>query len=183
MALIKDRMFLYPVLCDFKDDYIGVQFLTISEGAMLESYDHKTLSVNFFIKLDECNLLSLIEDKRAELLVLCYCSSTKYREIFPLKLGKNALELKSSDVNKMLELAPILVAKQPIPNFYSRNFNVDYKDTKFNIESGNILAIGNQKKIFVEKEINDMTVINSVITIVRAMKMMFQCSLNMMQIE
>ena len=56
----------------------------------------------------------------------------------------------------------ICIKKQ---KYLHSNFNKDYKGKYFNLEKGTILAIGKQENIFIEKDINELTKISSIIVV------------------
>ncbi len=165
MALIKERLFLYPVLCEFNDDYTSGSFDVSFDSILMSEDKPKKIMFVINVSLDDKALQKLLQLSKAKVFLLCYCKNTKFRKIFELNLGKNEIEFSVNDVNKTLELSPLIVSNGLVNDFYSNNFNNDYKGMKFKIETGNILAIGTQTNVFVEKDLNDMTSVRSVITI------------------
>ena len=48
---------------------------------------------------------------------------------------------------------------------YYPDFNDDYAGKKFNIEKGSIIAVGETEDVMIEKDIDDLTTVNSIIKI------------------
>ena len=94
-----------------------------------------------------------------------YCPTTKFRHIYVLKRGNDQIEIRNRDINRNVEINTFIVAKEKINEYYSENFNNDYRGLTFEIEKGSILAIGKEENIFFEKDRDDLTKIDSVIKV------------------
>lgn len=163
MAIMNNMCFTYPVLCNFKDDYINVEFEAGTTGVMEKS--KKYCKIKTHVKLSDDQIVNLINSNRAKIIVKIYCKATKYRQLFEIKLGDDELIFFNKDVNNSVDLSTFIVLNENIDNYTSNNFNKDYKGKRFNLEKGTIIAIGKQESIFIEKDINDLTKLNSIIRI------------------
>ena len=163
MAITNNMCFTYPVLCNFNDDYINVEFEAGTVGIMEKS--KKYCKIKTHVKLSDNQIVDLISSNMAKIIVKIYCKATKYREIFEIKLGDDELVFLNKDVNNRVDLSTFIVLNENINNYTSSNFNKDYRGKRFNLEKGTIIAIGKQENIFIEKDINELTKLNSIIMI------------------
>ena len=79
---IRYKMFPYPVLAQFSDDYTGVEF-DVSVDSSSEGYK---LRLDFMARLTDPILMKLIEDDRAVFAYHIECAQTAYRNV--LKTNK-----------------------------------------------------------------------------------------------
>lgn len=160
---INNVCFTYPVLSNFSDDYINVHFIAGSVGMLEKTRKYSYIKTK--VEIDDKNINHLIDNNLAKIIVKIYCRSTKYRTIFEIKRGIDEIKILNTNVNNNVELNTFIVANKRINNFSSKNFGPDYKGRIFELEKGNIIAIGKVENIFIEKDINDLTKLNSVIKI------------------
>lgn len=163
MAITNNMHFTYPILTNFNDDYTNTEFVAGTTGIMEKS--KKYSKIKTFVNIADTKIKKLIDENKAKIIVKVYCKSTKYRDIFEINLGDDEIVLKNIDVNNRVELSTFVVLNQNLNNYVNDNFNKDYKGRVFNLEKGAILAIGKQESIFIEKDINDLTKLNSIIII------------------
>lgn len=168
MATMNNMHFTYPVLCNFNDDYINVEFNAGTTGILEKT--KKYSKIKTLVDISDEQMVKLVNEKKAKIVIKVYCSSSKYRNIFDVKLGNDELVLKNIDVNNRVELSTFIVLNQNLINYTNDNFNQDYKGKTFSLEKGSILAIGKQENIFIEKDINDLTKLNSIVTICKGDK-------------
>lgn len=165
MAEINKMNFTYPILCKYNDDYVGSEFTAGTMGAMEKSKRYSKIKT--FVEITDPKINKFIDNGTAKIIMKVYCNSTKYRNIFEIKRGIDEIVLQNRDVNNRVELSTFIVITESINNYTNQNFNKDYKGKSFNLEKGSIIAIGKQEKIFIEKDVNDLTKLNSIITICR----------------
>ncbi len=167
MATIENVKFTYPILCDFNDDYKDVDFFAgIYDKSV--SQTRKSTKFEVLISINNKKIIDMINNDDLKVLLKIYCSNTKYRNTFTLKIGINEVIIDNKDINKRVEVTTLIVANKDIFNYNNESFNDDYNGKYFNIKKGNIFAIGKYQSLYIEKDINEFTKINSVITIVKA---------------
>ena len=163
MAVISNMQFTYPILCDYKDDYINVKCIAGTTGEMEKSKKYSTIKT--FVEITDEKINQFLKDGTAKIITKIYCNTTKYRNIFEIRSGNDQIVLQNKDINKRVELSTFVVLTKNIENYTNSNFNKDYKGKYFNLEKGTILAIGKQENIFIEKDINELTKISSIIVV------------------
>lgn len=163
MVAINDINFTYPILYKYNDDYIDVLFNGGSTGELCQT--GKKATIKTYVELTDDNLRELIKQNRANIIVKIYCRSTKYRKIFYIKSGMDEITLNNRDINKNVDMQTLIIATDNIKNYYSVNFNDDYKGMTFSIEKGSVLAIGKTENIYIEKDVDELTNVNSIVRI------------------
>lgn len=156
-------MFPYPVLTSFTDDYSKSTF-----EATIEKVTHGFDFVLYFQgTLHDDGLQKLIQDGMAEYVYHLECSQTGYRMAIRTSDKMCNKQISHKDVCGKLQICPFIVAKQDIKAYSNAAFHPDYSDVVFDIEAGCVLAIGSPRELFVEKEIDDLSRIPSIFSIIR----------------
>ena len=127
---IEYRLYPYPVLTYFSDDYVNSSFTSNLKVGRKgdEIIFHLTANT------DDEKLLKLIEEEYAEFVFHIECPSTSYRTIIKSKLGFENISIHESLLNNKINICFFIIAKTQIDNYTNNNFNDDYKDVSFNLE-------------------------------------------------
>ncbi|NLL02551.1 MAG: hypothetical protein GX265_06010 [Mollicutes bacterium] len=162
MKIRSSRLYSYPVLSEMYDDYINSNY-SIKVKAFKKT---KNLLISINCILDNDDLSKLIDAGKAKIVCHFECQKTKLRYTKNLKIGENNFEISNSDINEQLQIVSFIVASEDIKGYYSTSFNRDYGTSRFDIETGSVLAISNQPDIPIEKNIYDLSNVPSIISIV-----------------
>lgn len=160
---IRYKLFPYPVLSSFSDDYINCRFVTEVRAVR----DIKDIVFYLNILMDNAELQSLIEAGKAEYVFHIECSQTSYRSIVRTVEFENIKRIPESKLNGKVTICSFIVAKEYLKNYTNSLFNCDYGNMSFNIERGSILAIGGQTNIEIIKETEELSKIPSIFSIIR----------------
>lgn len=163
MAKNNNTFFTYPLLCNYNDDYNNIKFIAGSTGKMTKT--NKKSTIETYVEIEDEEINKLLNSRELKIITKVFCPSTKYRNIFEIQRGIDKIEINNRDINKRVEFTTYIIANKDINNFTSYNFNDDYKGMKFEIEKGSIIAVGKEESIFFEKDIDDLTKVNSIIKI------------------
>lgn len=158
---IRNRLFPYPVLCMENDDYENCSFNIHTE----QTEELKDIVLQFEIELNNNELLELVREGKAEYLVHIECSNTSFRKVVRNSGDNFTYKIPKVKVNKEIYLVGMIVAKKPIMNFYSYNFNEDY-DEPVDFEKGAILAYRNLPRIIVIKNYEQLAAEDAFFSIV-----------------
>lgn len=153
--------FPHPILSKNRDDYIDSKFeikVDIKEIA------GKILFV-FEYLLDNVNLEKLLKEDQIEIVYRIECSETMYREIFTTKESKHEVFIEESYLNGKIEISSYIVAKKDLKNYKNDLFHPDYEGLSFDIDRANIMGIGEKITIRLDKDIEELYNIPSIITI------------------
>ena len=108
----------------------------------------------------------LINQNKARIILHIENSKTKYRNTFNLDFGSNEIEVKSSSLNGKIELATLIVLNEEI-EYLNSNVTECFQGIKFKLPSGSILGIGSQYSDCIDIETNDLTKLNSIISVIK----------------
>lgn len=164
MNIQASRLFPYPVISYMNDDYKKTEF----KVEIVAQKSKKFLVLDMDVKLSNKELEELYNKDKLSIICHIECSKSKYRNILNLDLNQsNHFEIPSIELNGKIEILPLIVAKEKIVNYNSKDFNDDYGFTNFNISRGSILGIDECISINFEKDIYDMSKVSSVFSIVK----------------
>ncbi len=149
---IKYKLYPYPVLAEFNDSYLGVEY-TVNVDILKDGFD---IVLDIRAKLTDEMLLDYIAEGRATFLYHVECAQTGYREIFETDKNDYKIVIKGSRLAGDVHFCPFIVAKENIVNYYNPNFNAFYSEPVSVIEQGCILAIARQKNWDIKKNLQDL---------------------------
>lgn len=151
---IKQRMNSYPILSEITDDYINSSFET-----EINWYDAKKTRMKFDFKLDNETIQNLIKNGDAHYLVHMECPTTSFRQAYQSTQDEIIIELPQQNLNEKIEINTFIVAAKEIKEYTNPLFNLDFKDMKFYLSRGNMIAIGNAVEISIEDKYNENSII------------------------
>lgn len=160
---IRYKLYPYPVLSYFSDDYSDCYF----ETAIDAEKDGYALKVTCLGETDNIELLKAITDGKAKYVYHLECAQTGFREVVSTSHKETIRIIPDKNLNGRLQVCPFIVATTDLLGYVNESFHEDYSGFKFNIESGCVLAIGKQVNFDIEKEINDLANTPSVFSIIK----------------
>lgn len=160
---IRYKLFPYPVLSPFSDDYVSASFI----GEVHAAKDFNEIVFHLQAVLDNDELQGLIDKDKAEFVFHIECPQTSYRTILRTREPENFKRVAESKLNGKVSVCSFIVAKENLDNYHNDHFNPDYGNMSFNIEKGRILAIGGQTNVEIIKEVDELTKIPSIFSILR----------------
>ena len=145
---IKAKLYPYPLLesCFGQEDYIDSKFNILVDYSNKES----NVQLTFTAVLDNVELKKLIQEGKATYAVHVECPLTSYRKLFRIK-DSFILNLDANEIEGLLQICTFIIAEKDLINYSNKNFNEDYLGISFNIEKGNVLAIGDSFDIDIHK--------------------------------
>lgn len=160
---IRPKLYPYPVLSYYSDDYVDSNFDTVITPVR----DGHNIRVDFLAEVNNAGISDLLVSGKAKIVYHLECAQTGYR--VAVSTSKN--ELSHVIVNKMisgrLQVCPFIVAETEISEYVNPNFHEDYRGFKFTFEEGCVMAVGKQVNINVDKEISDLSNTPSVFSIIK----------------
>lgn len=160
---IKYKLYPYPVLSGYSDDYKAGQF-DVSIDISRDGYD---LKISFQAALTCQSLLDLIQDQKVKYVYHLECAQTGFRAVIQTNKVTEAYILSSKQVNGKLQICPFVVAIQDITGYSSKDFHNDYSGISFDIEAGCVLAVGKMVTVDISKDIDDLANTPSIFSITR----------------
>ncbi|MBZ9623245.1 hypothetical protein G9F71_010305 [Clostridium sp. FP2] len=160
---LRHKLFPYPVLAEFLDDYIDNKF--ISEASIEKIRDNITFKLES--KIENKTLKNLIDNDKARYMFHIECPQTSYRTVVKTKDELTYHEVEAGKMVGKVQICVFVVAIDEVYNYVNETFVSDYKGIDFNLEKGNILAIGGQFNITVDKEKEELGKIPSIFSVLR----------------
>lgn len=160
---IRFKLYPYPVLAYYSDDYINSNFDVLIDPVK-DSYNIK---INFLAEINNKELKQFISEGKAQFVYHLECAQTGFRTVACTSRNEFVQPIPDKNLNGRLQVCPFIVATKDIPNYVNESFHEDYRGFKFNIEAGCVMAIGKQVNIDIEKDINDLANTPSVFSITK----------------
>ncbi len=149
---IRYRLYPYPVLAYFNDDYIDSKF-DVSAQCTNNGYD-----VEILVDVDLVNdvIKDMVKQGKAVLVYHLECAQSGYRDIHKTDKLSDKIVLKDSILNGELHFCPFIIANETLKDYYNVKFNPDYINPIKIIEKGCILAVGQQFNWDISKKKSDL---------------------------
>lgn len=160
---IKYKLYPYPVLSSFSDDYKAGKF-DVTIDVVRDGYN---LRIDFLAILNCPSLTEMIKTSKAKYVYHLECAQTGFRTIVQTDKTSEVFPLLSKQVNGKLQICPFIVAVEDIKGYTSTDFHDDYSGAAFDIEAGCVLAVGKMATIDISKDIDDLANTPSVFSIIR----------------
>ena len=160
--VIKNKLYPYPVLSPYSDDYKCDSF-DVEVRINRDGYNLKTI---FSASLTNKGLLELINSGKAKYVYHLECSRTGFRTAIQTDSPSETYSLLSRNINGKLQICPFIVAACDIKSYSSPDFHGDYSGLHFDIEEGCVLAVSKMAVVDISKEIDEPSNTSSVFNIV-----------------
>ncbi len=158
---IKAKLYPYPVLTDFNDDYIDSSFNM--EISVKQTPNKIILCVNTVLDNDEIKLL--VENKKANYCLHIECALTSYRKMISIYNDYQEIEISADNIEGIISLCPFIIANQKIKDYVNSKFNPVYENINFDLEKGNFIAIGKEVQVRIEKESDNLSSVPSIFAV------------------
>ena len=148
MAIWNDRLLPHPLLAPWTDDYGEEDFVVSVPNAVLNNGKQISLTIKYH--LTSPHLRQLIAEGLAEYVSLISCQKTFARHHCSTTQEDDVQVLDAAHYAQEIELAPYIVATQPVSGFTSPEFAEEIREIRpegFDISPGCILAVGDRMDI------------------------------------
>lgn len=160
---IRYKLYPYPVLSYYSDDYVESSFDVIME-AKKDGYD---IRVDFLAELHNLGLQKYLDEGKVRIVYHIECAQTGYRKVFMTAQEQYSKKISYKKVCGRVQICPFIVAMMDLKGYVNDLFNEDYRGFRFDIDAGCIIAVGKQVNIDIDKEINDLSQTPSVFSIIK----------------
>lgn len=158
---IKAKLYPYPVLANFNDDYKNSKFNIIST---LQFFPNEVV-LQFKPVLENQGIQKLINDGKAIFVAHIESALTSYRKIVKMQGEGAEFRIPAESIEGLISICPFIIATQDINGYVNEDFNPDYEGATFDLEKGNILAIGQEVQTRIEKENDDLANVPSIFAV------------------
>ena len=160
---IKYRLYPYPVLSSYSDDYKQGLFET-NIDVVKDGYN---LKVDFLANLTSNGLKEQIKAGNAMYVYHLECAQTGYRKVVTTEKVSESYIIENKLVSGKLQICSFVVAVEDITNYTTDDFHDDYSGVTFDIEAGCVMAVGTMVTVDVSKDIDDLANTPSIFSIIR----------------
>ena len=160
---IKYKLYPYPVLADYSDDYNDKVFNTSIEMVR----DGFNLRLDFVSELTSDSIKKLIAEGKASYVYHLECAQTGFRDVIISQGVEERYPLDKRLICGRIQVCSFIVAREDLIDYASDEFHSDYTGMKFNIEAGCVIAVGDQANFDVYKEVDDIANLPSIFSIIK----------------
>lgn len=138
--LVKNKIFPYPVLNRVKQYSNFGEYRFNMQYEIDENKDSCILK-NMRFETDSKVINSLYDKGIINVFLIIECSKTVYRK--KIEIGKNPqdIELHKNDLTERVEISMFAVVKKDFKLLSSDEFDCDYRDIEYELETNNILCV------------------------------------------
>lgn len=158
---IKAKLYPYPVLASFNNDYLDSSF----DIEVDEEMTDKEMIFKFKPKLNNEELANAIRANDAMFVAHLECSYTCFRKVIEVPFEGRTVTISANKVEDVMQICPFVVATRDIYDYKNSKFNAEYNDAAFELDKGSIMAIGLEKVIRIEKEEDDLANVPSIFSV------------------
>ena len=160
---IRNKLYPYPILAEtYKNyDYIDSHFDIIVDHEM----EKDRLTLKFHPVLNNDDLQSLIDCGKISFVAHLESTITSYRKLITVPKEGCETTISADDVEGEISVCSFIIANCDIPNYKNKQFNEVYSGFSFDIEKGNVLAIGLEYEFPIEKEQDEYSKVPSIFVV------------------
>lgn len=154
------RSYPHPVLGN-RDDVPGAAFQATLEMSADKQYIYITVDINC-----SCNTINtLLNGGRAAYVLHVECSNTLFRRAYEFRERHHRISIGADYLNDAVEVNVFVVATESIVQYTLTEAHPDYADAVFDIQRGDILAVGEGQVFHVESRFDSLSRIGSIMQI------------------
>ena len=131
----------------------------------MDTYGDKIRVIADFT-LDNEAIFQLIQNDYFIYAIHIECPETSFRNVYMTKEERINIEIEESKISGKIEIVSLLICNKDIYNYTNYDLNDDYEDAFFTFEKGNIIGIGGQVKVNIDKEKEERGKLPSIISII-----------------
>jgi hypothetical protein len=159
---VKPRSYPHPVLSHFGDDIVGSIFQPVVKvKGIANAYEFEAI-----FKTNNTDLLTLVDQKKAQFAVHVECNQTRYRKVFTGTTETMKFLVPSSELDGRVEVCSFILAAKPMDKYKNVDFHPDYAKLSFSVRKGDTLAVGLDHEFPAEKKDDPLGKIPSIFSIV-----------------
>ncbi|MBO7122490.1 MAG: hypothetical protein J6V90_04320 [Treponema sp.] len=160
---VRNKMYPYPVLSSYADDYVGSKF-DVNASFSMDGYD---LKLDFSAELQNNQLMELLKNGSAIIVYHIENPLAGFRNAYETDSLNHSIKIPIRRVKDRVEISSFIIAKKNISNYTNNSFNPDYGNgVSFDIEKGCVLAVANPFELIVPKIQEELKDRNSFIAII-----------------
>ena len=157
---LSSRSYPHPVVGN-RDDVPGAAF----QAALEMSSDQETIYLDATVICSSKTINDLLKKKDASLVLHVECSNTMFRRAFEFAQSKFRAQIPTDNLNDSVEVNVFAKANKSISGYKVDLAHADYGSLAFDVEKGNILAIGEGQVFYIDSNFDALSPIGSIMEI------------------
>jgi len=157
---LSSRSYPHPVVGN-RDDVPGAAF----QAALEMSSDKQAIYIDATVKCSSKTINTLLKKKDASLVLHVECSNTLFRRVFEFADGEYRAQIPADYLNDSVEVNVFAKANRNLSGYKVDAAHPDYGDVTFDVEKGNILAIGEGQVFYIDSNFDSLSPIGSIMEI------------------
>lgn len=160
---IRNKLYPYPVLQAGSDDYVKSKF----DFDMELTRDGQYFLLQADFRLTNKKIAELIAQEKAEYVLRIECPATFYRTILRFSKPSDSVRIPTGYLDGKISVSSFIVAKYELKNYRNYDFNIDYSNIGFDLDKGNLLAIGPKENRTIGRSVDELVQMPSIFTLYR----------------
>ena len=157
---LSNRSYPHPVVGN-RDDVPGAAF----QASVEMTTDKEAIYLDVAVKCSSKTINDLIKKNDAKFVMHVECSNTLYRRAFEFADGNYRAQIPSDNLNDAVEVNVFARAARAISGYRVDATNPDYGNTTFEIDKGDILAVGDGHLFYLDAPFDALSPIGSIMQI------------------
>lgn len=157
---LSSRSYPHPVVGN-RDDVPGAAF----QAAVEMTTDKEAIYLDVTVNCSSETINDLIKKKDAQFVMHVECSNTLYRKAFEFQDGNYRAQISSDNLNDAVEVNVFARATRALAGYRVDAANLDYGNTTFEIDKGDILAVGEGHLFYLDAPFDALSPIGSIMQI------------------
>lgn len=162
---LSSRSYPYPVIGN-RDDVPGVAF----QATLEMSSDKEAVYLDAAIDCSSKTINDLVKKDQACFVMHVECSNTVYRRAFDFREVNHRITIPSDQLNDQVEVNVFVRATKDISSYRVDKAHPDYGDVSFQVEKGDILAVGEGQVFPLDCNYDSLSRIGSIMSIQQSMQ-------------
>jgi hypothetical protein len=157
---LSSRSYPYPVVGN-RDDVPGAAF----QAAIEVSTDKAAVYIDTAINCSSKTINDLVKKKDASFVLHVECSNTLYRRAFEFYDSNHRIQIPTDNLNDAVEVNVFTRAMKDLSGYRVGSAHPEYGNNAFDLEEGDILAIGEGHVFYAEAPFDALSPIGSIMQI------------------
>lgn len=162
---LSSRSYPHPVVGN-RDDVPGAAFQAVLEMTT----DKEAVYIDATVNCSSKTINDLVEKNDASLVLHVECGNTLYRRVFEFHNGPYRAQIPADNLNDSVEVNVFAKANRDISGYQVDASHPDYGSVTFDVENGDILAVGEGQVFYLDAPFDALSPIGSIMEIHEAQK-------------
>lgn len=163
---LSNRSYPHPVVGS-RDDVPEAAFQSVLEM----STDKEAVYIDAAINCSSKTVNDLIKKKDAAFAVHVECTNTLFRKAFMFHDTPHRVQIPANALNDIVDVNTFAIATRPLSGYRVQGAHPDYGDAKFEVDKGDILAVGEGRTFDLEAKFESLRPIGSIMEIHEALEL------------